>query len=86
VHAPGNNRRGREAHGYCSQPPQPRGAEGVLDRHDAPPPAVPEVLLAFCRLSGFDSGEVRFPVQSGNFDADVYSNRDYAVLARAAPA
>jgi hypothetical protein len=49
-------------------------------------PLFPEVLLAFCRLSGFDSGEVRFPVQTGNFDADVYSNRDYAVVARAAPA
>jgi SAM-dependent methyltransferase len=49
-------------------------------------PLFPEVLLAFCRLSGFDSGEVRFPAQTGNFDADVYSNRDYAVVVRAAPA
>jgi glycosyltransferase involved in cell wall biosynthesis/SAM-dependent methyltransferase len=48
-------------------------------------PLFPEVLLAFCRLSGFDSGEVRFPAGSGNFDADVYSNRDYAVVVRAAP-
>ncbi|MGI8731121.1 MAG: methyltransferase domain-containing protein [Solirubrobacteraceae bacterium] len=47
-------------------------------------PLFPEVLLALCRLSGFDSGEVRFPRQSGNFDADVYANRDYAVLARSA--
>jgi glycosyltransferase involved in cell wall biosynthesis/SAM-dependent methyltransferase len=49
-------------------------------------PLFPEVLLALCRLAGFESGEVRFPVQSGNFDADVYANRDYAVVVRNAPA
>lgn len=49
-------------------------------------PLFPEVLLALCRLAGFEGGEVRFPAQSGNFDADVYANRDYAVVVRnAAP-
>jgi len=45
-------------------------------------PLFPEVLLALCRLAGFESGEVRFPDESGDFDADVYANRDYAVYAR----
>jgi glycosyltransferase involved in cell wall biosynthesis/SAM-dependent methyltransferase len=49
-------------------------------------PLFPEVLLAHCRLAGFESGEVRFPQESGDFDADVYANRDYAVHARSAPA
>ncbi|MDP2709629.1 MAG: methyltransferase domain-containing protein [Solirubrobacteraceae bacterium] len=49
-------------------------------------PLFPEVLLALCRLAGFESGEVRFPQESENFDADVYVNRDYAVIVRAAPA
>ena len=45
-------------------------------------PLFPEVLLALCRLAGFESGEVRFPRQTENFDADVYVNRDYAVVVR----
>jgi glycosyltransferase involved in cell wall biosynthesis/SAM-dependent methyltransferase len=49
-------------------------------------PLVPEVLLALCRLAGFESGEVRFPDETGNFDADVYANRDYAVVVRNAAA
>jgi glycosyltransferase involved in cell wall biosynthesis/SAM-dependent methyltransferase len=49
-------------------------------------PLFPEVLLALCRLAGFESGEVRFPEESGNFDADVYGNRDYAVIVRNAAA
>jgi hypothetical protein len=44
----------------------------------------PEVLLAHCRLAGFASGDVRFPVESGDFDSDVYVNRDYAVVVRTA--
>ena len=47
-------------------------------------PLYPEVLLALCRLAGFDSGEVRFPRETGDFNADVYANRDYAVYARKA--
>jgi SAM-dependent methyltransferase len=47
-------------------------------------PLYPEVLLALCRLAGFESGEVRFPHATGDFNADVYANRDYAVLARTA--
>jgi glycosyltransferase involved in cell wall biosynthesis/SAM-dependent methyltransferase len=49
-------------------------------------PLFPEVLLAHCRLAGFASGDVRFPVESGDFDADVYRNRDYAVVVRVAGA
>jgi SAM-dependent methyltransferase len=49
-------------------------------------PLFPEVTLALCRLHGFDSGDVVFPDASGNFDEDVYTNRDYAVVARKAPA
>jgi O-antigen chain-terminating methyltransferase len=45
-------------------------------------PLYPEVLLALCRLAGFESGEVRFPEETGDFNADVYANRDYAVFAR----
>ncbi|MEA2381303.1 MAG: hypothetical protein QOH72_1274 [Solirubrobacteraceae bacterium] len=49
-------------------------------------PLFPEVVLALCRLHGFDSGDVVFPDTTGNFDEDVYRNRDYAVVARRAPA
>jgi glycosyltransferase involved in cell wall biosynthesis/SAM-dependent methyltransferase len=48
-------------------------------------PLFPEVLLALCRLAGFESGEVRFPQPSENFDDDVYASRDYAVVVRNAP-
>jgi SAM-dependent methyltransferase len=48
-------------------------------------PLFPEVLLALCRLAGFERGEVTFPNETGNFDADIYVNRDYAVVARTAP-
>ena len=44
-------------------------------------PLYPEVLLALFRLAGFESGEVRFPHETGDFNADVYANRDYAVYA-----
>ncbi len=44
-------------------------------------PLFPEVLLALCRLGGFDSGEVAFPDATDDFDRDVYANRDYAVIA-----
>ncbi len=44
-------------------------------------PLYPEVLLALVRLAGFESGEVRFPHESKDFNTDVYSNRDYAVYA-----
>jgi SAM-dependent methyltransferase len=47
-------------------------------------PLFPEVTLALCRLHGFDSGDVVFPNATGNFDEDVYGNRDYAVVARKA--
>jgi cyclopropane fatty-acyl-phospholipid synthase-like methyltransferase len=44
-------------------------------------PLYPEVLLALFRLAGFETGEVRFPHETGDFNADVYANRDYAVYA-----
>jgi glycosyltransferase involved in cell wall biosynthesis/SAM-dependent methyltransferase len=47
-------------------------------------PLFPEVTLALCRLHGFDAGDVVFPNTTGNFDEDVYANRDYAVVARKA--
>jgi SAM-dependent methyltransferase len=47
-------------------------------------PLFPEVLLAHCRLAGFDMGEVAFPDTTDNFDRDVYANRDYAIVARKA--
>jgi glycosyltransferase involved in cell wall biosynthesis/SAM-dependent methyltransferase len=47
-------------------------------------PLFPEVLLAHCRLAGFSSGDVVFPDESGDFDRDVYANRDYAVVVRTA--
>ncbi len=47
-------------------------------------PLFPEVLLGLCRLAGFESGEVRFPVETGVFDDDVYENRDYSVVVRTA--
>ena len=47
-------------------------------------PLFPEVLLALCRLAGFDSGEVTFPEFTNDFDRDVYANRDYAVVAKKA--
>jgi O-antigen chain-terminating methyltransferase len=43
-------------------------------------PLFPEVLLALCRLAGFNSGKVTFPLATDNFDHDVYANRDYAVV------
>jgi len=47
-------------------------------------PLFPEVLLALCRLAGFDSGEIAFPDATDDFDRDVYANRDYAVAAKKA--
>jgi SAM-dependent methyltransferase len=48
-------------------------------------PLFPEVLLAFCRIAGFDSGDVLLPGGStGDFNKDIYESRDYAVVARTA--
>ncbi len=47
-------------------------------------PLFPEVALALCRLAGFDAGSVLFPGGSGDFDADIYESRDYAVVVRKA--
>jgi SAM-dependent methyltransferase len=45
-------------------------------------PLFPEVTLALCRLAGFDSGEVMFRDSTGDFDRDIYENRDYALVVR----
>jgi SAM-dependent methyltransferase len=45
-------------------------------------PLFPEVTLALCRLAGFDSGEILFRERTDDFDHDIYSNRDYAVVVR----
>jgi glycosyltransferase involved in cell wall biosynthesis/SAM-dependent methyltransferase len=45
-------------------------------------PLFPEVSLALCRLAGFDSGELMFRDDTGDFDRDIYDNRDYALVVR----
>jgi glycosyltransferase involved in cell wall biosynthesis/SAM-dependent methyltransferase len=45
-------------------------------------PLFPEVTLALCRLAGFDSGEILFRESTDDFDHDIYTNRDYAVVVR----
>jgi SAM-dependent methyltransferase len=45
-------------------------------------PLFPEVTLALCRLAGFDSGAVMFRDDTGDFDRDIYENRDYALVVR----
>lgn len=50
-------------------------------------PLFPEVLLALCRIAGFDRGDVLLPGGStGDFNKDIYESRDYAVVARTAAA
>jgi glycosyltransferase involved in cell wall biosynthesis/SAM-dependent methyltransferase len=43
-------------------------------------PLFPEVTLALGRFAGFRSGRVIFPGGSGDFDQDVYTSPDYAVV------
>jgi len=45
-------------------------------------PLFPEVLLAFARFAGFRSGRVEFPGGSGDFEHDIYTQSDYAVVLR----
>jgi SAM-dependent methyltransferase len=45
-------------------------------------PLFPEVTLALSRLAGFHAGEILFRDDTGDFDRDIYVNRDYAVVAR----
>ncbi len=43
-------------------------------------PLFPEVTLALCRFAGFRSGRVTFPGGSGDFEQDIYTSPDYAVV------
>ena len=61
------------------------GAVAVIESVDAARLA-PRALLALCRLAGFDRGEVRFARETGDLDADLVLNRDYAVVVRTAGA
>ena len=46
-------------------------------------PLFPEVVLGLCRLAGFESGRVLLSDETGNFDADIHTSADYAVVATA---
>jgi len=48
-------------------------------------PLFPEVLLAFCRDTGFVSGRVIFPNGVGNLQKDLWSEGSYAVVATKQP-
>ena len=43
-------------------------------------PLFPEVTLALSRFAGFRSGRVSFPGGSGDFEQDIYTSPDYAVV------
>ena len=45
-------------------------------------PIFPEPLLALCKLYGFAEASIFFPTGSGNFQADRWTQGDYAVVAR----
>lgn len=45
-------------------------------------PLFPEVTLALGRFAGFREGRVMFPGGSGDFESDLYSSPDYAVVFR----
>jgi glycosyltransferase involved in cell wall biosynthesis/SAM-dependent methyltransferase len=49
-------------------------------------PLFPEVSLALCRLAGFDEGEILLGGSTGDFERDIYTSRDYALLVRTARA
>jgi hypothetical protein len=44
-------------------------------------PLFPEVAMALCRITGFESGFVFHPNGSGNVEADRYYEGEYAVVA-----
>ncbi len=44
-------------------------------------PIFPEVALTLCRLHGFESARIVFPRGSGRFEADLWEQGEYAVVA-----
>ncbi len=48
-------------------------------------PIFPEALVAWCGLVGFSEATVHFPLGSGDLDADLPTQGEYAVVARKGP-
>jgi 2-polyprenyl-3-methyl-5-hydroxy-6-metoxy-1,4-benzoquinol methylase len=48
-------------------------------------PIFPESLVVWCGLAGFTEATVHFPLGSGDLDADLPTQGEYAVVARKAP-
>ena len=46
-------------------------------------PLFPETMLALCRLTGFEEGEIMFPLGSGDLETDLRTCGEYAVVAGA---
>jgi SAM-dependent methyltransferase len=46
-------------------------------------PLFPETMLALCRLTGFEEGQIMFPLGSGELENDLTSCGEYAVVAGA---
>jgi len=46
-------------------------------------PLFPETMLALCRLTGFEEGEILFPLGSGDLEDDLRTCGEYAVIAGA---
>ena len=46
-------------------------------------PLFPETMLALCRLTGFEEGEIVFPLGSGDLETDLRLCGEYAVVAGA---
>lgn len=46
-------------------------------------PLFPETMLALCRLTGFEAGEIMFPLGGGDLDSDLRTCGEYAVVAGA---
>ncbi len=46
-------------------------------------PLFPETMLALCRLTGFEEGQIMFPLGSGDLETDLRTCGEYAVVAGA---
>jgi SAM-dependent methyltransferase len=44
-------------------------------------PLFPETMLVLCRLTGFEEGEIRFPLGGGDLETDLRTCGEYAVVA-----